>query len=193
MATLKLSVSELAKLGNVALVDAFITDDPQIEADPSYDRELQLQLYRASFWGLLDQVSEALARGTNPNVSNAKTKWTPLHAAAFQEHGAVVMALLDAGANPLLADARGFTPADFASVSDRIWPQFSFHQCVRRSRRDLIAAGLLREITQEASQPQSAGPKFLSGSSHPSSGPAHGDVLADTAAEPRGAGGFRLW
>lgn len=43
----------------------------------------------ASFWGFSDVVVSLLDRGADVNHSNKVTLWTPLHAAAFQEHGKV--------------------------------------------------------------------------------------------------------
>lgn len=47
------------------------------------------------------------ARHADVNIQNEKTGWTPMHAAAFQEHGRCVELLLNAGARHNLADSNG--------------------------------------------------------------------------------------
>jgi hypothetical protein len=53
------------------------------------------------------------------------TMWTPLHAAAFQEHGKVIKLLLERQADPSIIDYKNCSPVDFASVSEGIWPFFA--------------------------------------------------------------------
>lgn len=47
------------------------------------------------------------AHHADVNIQNEKTGWTPMHAAAFQEHGRCVELLLNAGARHNLADSNG--------------------------------------------------------------------------------------
>merc|ERR1711920_515753 len=74
------------------------------------------------------------------------TEWTPLHAAAFQEHGKITRILLDNGADPFSLDANNITPVDYGSVSIAIWPFFSVRGCERSSKHDLIEKGLIRKL-----------------------------------------------
>lgn len=108
-------------------------------------------LCAASLWGDDNMVKYLLSHGANVNAQNtgtqlrlelslpsltcdcllAATLWTPLHAAAFQEHGKVIRTLMAAGADPLVEDAKGRTPQDFATISEAIWPFFQAAGCVR--------------------------------------------------------------
>ncbi|XP_005089734.1 ankyrin-2 [Aplysia californica] len=135
-------VSTLARQGNDKLVQDFLTDDIKVQSTGPFAKKTQL--YVASFWGIKDSVNQLLEAGTNPNLQNEETLWTPLHAAAFQEHGPVVMSLLEYGAQPELPDAYHRTPADFASASDKIWPFFAALDVPRTSRGELVEKGILR-------------------------------------------------
>jgi hypothetical protein len=72
--------------------------------------------------------------------------WTPLHAAAFQEHGKVVMTLLAHGADALAEDAKQRTPKDFATISEAIWPFFQASGCVRTGKPELVLKGIVRKV-----------------------------------------------
>ena len=55
------------------------------------------------------EVSQLLAAGANPNAQD-DNGWTPLHFAAQSVSVGVTKALLDAGVNTELRDARGSSP-----------------------------------------------------------------------------------
>ncbi|CAL1525981.1 unnamed protein product [Lymnaea stagnalis] len=132
----------LARQGNDKFVQDFLGDNVKIQS--SGITASVSQLYVASFWGLKDTVRQLLEAGTNPNHQNEGTLWTPLHAAAFQEHGPVVMLLLEYGAQPEVPDSENRTPADFASASDTVWPLFAALGVVRTQRNVLIDKQILR-------------------------------------------------
>ncbi|KAI8793272.1 Ankyrin repeat and SOCS box protein 11 [Biomphalaria glabrata] len=139
------TISTLARQGNDKLVQDFLTDDFKIQSSGPLAKVSQL--YVASFWGLKDSVQHLLDAGTDPSFQNDQTLWTPLHAATFQEHGPIIMLLLDYGAQPELPDAENRTPADFASASDTIWPLFAALNIPRTPRSELINKGILRPGT----------------------------------------------
>lgn len=85
-----------------------------------------------------------LERGALVGGGNAGTLWTALHAAAFQEHAKVVRLLLDGGADPRAEDAAGRTPADYASISEAVWPFFAAAGCDRTAKAALVAKGIIR-------------------------------------------------
>ncbi|BFY99062.1 hypothetical protein BsWGS_02102 [Bradybaena similaris] len=134
-------LSTLARQGCEELVQRFLTDNVQIQCTGPTAKKTQL--YIASFWGLKDIVKQLLEAGTNPSLQNEVTLWSPLHAAAFQEHGPVIMVLLEHGAQPELMDSENRTPADFASVSDKIWPFFAALDIPRTPRKVLVEKGIL--------------------------------------------------
>ncbi|RUS73029.1 hypothetical protein EGW08_019215 [Elysia chlorotica] len=136
------NISTLARQGSDKLVQDFLTDNIKMHSTGPMAR--MSQLYFASFWGKKDTVGEILEAGTNPNLQNERTLWTPLHAATFQEHGPVVMTLLEYGAQPELPDSENRTPADFASASDKIWPFFAALGVPRTSRAELVSKEILR-------------------------------------------------
>ncbi|XP_020627599.1 ankyrin repeat and SOCS box protein 3-like [Orbicella faveolata] len=82
-------------------------------------------LFLACFWGFHDVVKTLLDKGADINAQNKDTLWTPLHAATFQEHGKIVMLLLERNAQPELPDSEGRSAKDFASASDKVWPHFA--------------------------------------------------------------------
>ena len=65
---------------------------------------------RASRRGHVACLKALLAAGADPDVANSKLQF-PLHFAAFKEHPAAVAVLLEGGANPLVLDRKGRTPA----------------------------------------------------------------------------------
>ncbi|KAH9520107.1 Ankyrin repeat and SOCS box protein 11 [Bulinus truncatus] len=136
------TISTLAKQGNDELVQDFLTEKFKIQSAGPLARVSQL--YIASFWGLKDSVQKLLEAGTDPNFQNEETLWTPLHAATFQEHGPIIMMLLEYGAQPELPDAQDRTAADFASASDTVWPLFAALNIPRTPRSDLIKKQILR-------------------------------------------------
>lgn len=206
-------LSTLAQKGDEKLVEQFMTEDIQIGG--TADEKLQSQLYIACFWGFYDVVKTLLDKGADVNAQNKETLWTPLHAAAFQEHGKIVMLLLERNGQPELPDCEGRTAKDFASASDKVWPHFAALNCPRTSKQELIEKGIIKKL-EEPSRAGSAGrpgsgPKGrLAAFSRPGSAyvlqsdpfakkrsnqesidfplgsPAGGDVLADTRTQGRG-------
>nr|XP_039254387.1 glycerophosphodiester phosphodiesterase GDE1-like [Styela clava] len=128
-------LSSLAQKGSEELVAEFFGDQPFMDSS-SLENFMQSQLYVCTFWGIHDIAKILLDNKADPNFKNAKTLWTPLHAAAFQDHGRVVMLLLEYGANPMSEDYKGRTPADFASASDKIWSHFDIMNISRTSKAD---------------------------------------------------------
>ncbi|XP_076461551.1 uncharacterized protein LOC143294036 isoform X2 [Babylonia areolata] len=194
------NLSTLAQKGDDQLVKQFLSENIQI--DGSGPEAKQSQLYIACFWGIKEIVLQLLQAGTNPNKQNRGSLWTPLHAATFQEHGPVVMMLLDNDAQPELPDSEGRTPKDFASASDKIWPLFAAMQLERTPRAELINKHIIRKgSAQTAAQQPGYGIKMAEYSG-PSSGAQSdrymqaammGDVLADDPDQmsygSRGGGG----
>ncbi|XP_059140860.1 ankyrin repeat and SOCS box protein 11-like [Physella acuta] len=135
-------LSTLARQGNDKLVQEFLTDNVRIQISGPLAKSSQL--YVACFWGIKDTVQKLLELGTNPNFQNSSTLWTPLHAAAFQEHGPVVMLLLEYGAEAEIPDAENRTAAQFASASDVIWPLFAALNIPRTPRSELVERNILR-------------------------------------------------
>ncbi|CAG5122491.1 unnamed protein product, partial [Candidula unifasciata] len=181
------SLSTLARQGNDELVQRFLTDNVQIQSTGPVANKTQL--YFASFWGLKDSVKQLLEAGTNPSLQNEGTLWTPLHAATFQEHGPVIMMLLEHGAQPELQDYENRTPADFASVSDKIWPFFAALDIPRTPRKLLVEKGILHPGSgAPLPKDTGSGPDMLAVYKSNSCGDSHGnsymaamsgDVLAD--------------
>ncbi|KAL3832301.1 hypothetical protein ACJMK2_023955 [Sinanodonta woodiana] len=144
------NLSTLAQQGDDRLVEEFLTENIKIEG--SGPEVMQSQLYIASFWGMKDMVQMLLHKGADPNHQNKGTKWTPLHAATFQEHGPVIMALLEHGAKPDMPDAERRTPIDFASASDKIWPHFAILRFSRTSRAELVDKKIIRPGSNQFSK-----------------------------------------
>ncbi|XP_021369769.1 ankyrin repeat domain-containing protein 54-like isoform X1 [Mizuhopecten yessoensis] len=130
------------------LVERFLTENISVEGNGP--EVMQSQLYIACFWGIKDIVMALLAKGCDPNSQNKGTLWTPLHAASFQEHGPIVMVLLESGAQPELPDSEGRTPKDFASASDKIWPHFAMLGLSRSRKSELIEKGVIKKVTADA-------------------------------------------
>lgn len=147
-------LSNLALKGNEELVNEFLGDQPSMDTS-TLETFLQSQLYVSCFWGLYDIVKVLLDNKADPNFQNFRTLWTPLHAAAFQDHGRIVMLLLEYGANPMSKDYKARTPADFASVSDKIWSHFDVINIPRTSVSDLIKKNILKGNPE--STPQNTG------------------------------------
>lgn len=202
-------LSTLAQQGDDLLVERFLTENIRIQG--SGPEILQSQLYISCFWGMKEIVQQLLSRGVDINFQNKGTLWTPLHAAAFQEHGPVVMVLLENGAAPEKPDSEGRTPKDFASASDKIWPHFGALGLERTPRWELVEKSVIKKVNQgvlgqDSHQRKSA--IRMSSDSRPESAYAYnsdpfihaavtGDVLADqdeerngnTADQPR----FSMW
>eukprot|EP00736_Rhodelphis_marinus_P007425 Rmarinus@m.6453 len=81
-------------------------------------------LVTAVTWGY-DAIFDLLMQhGADVNATCDGTLWAPLHAAAMQERGKMVMKLLNANAKFDQVDIFGRTPAHYASLSDEVWPFF---------------------------------------------------------------------
>ncbi|CAH3127399.1 homeobox protein Wariai [Pocillopora verrucosa] len=147
-------LSTLAQKGDEKLVEQFMTEDVQIGGGAN--EKLQSQLYIACFWGFYDVVKTLLDKGADVNAQNRDTLWTPLHAATFQEHGKIVMLLLERNAQPELPDGEGRSAKDFASASDKVWPHFAALNCPRTSKQELIEKGIIKKL-EESSRGGSSG------------------------------------
>ncbi|XP_078321625.1 uncharacterized protein LOC111111657 isoform X1 [Crassostrea virginica] len=126
------------------LVEKFLSENIKIQG--SGPEVFQSQLYISCFWGMKDIVQQLLSRGVDVNFQNKGTHWTPLHAATFQEHGPVVMVLLEQGADPGRPDSEGRTPKDFASASDKIWPHFAALGLSRTPRWELVEKSVIKKV-----------------------------------------------
>ena len=78
--------------------------------------ELTKEIVLAAEAGKLDQVKQALAKGASPDAIGANSG--ALHCAAANGHHEVVKTLLEAGANPNLADKQSFYPLQLAACKD---------------------------------------------------------------------------
>jgi hypothetical protein len=162
---------------------------------------LHSYIYTCCFWGCREVLKRILdlAEESNLNVDlnaqNKTTLWTPLHAASFQEHGPVVMLLLEKGASPAAEDSDGWTAVHYASVSDKIWPHFAARGLQRIPMQTLLDAGvivsipdsLVRSSTSARSLPMASYDRPSSVSSQSSVAAAlNGDVLAtdDSSSTP---------
>ncbi|XP_052799471.1 uncharacterized protein LOC128231078 isoform X2 [Mya arenaria] len=130
------------------LVERFLSENVKVEGQGP--EVIHSQLYIACFWGIRNVVEHLLRNRVDPNHPNRITLWTPLHAAAFQEHGPIVMMLLEYGAKPDSADSEGRTPIDFASASDKIWPHFAALGVKRVSRAELVEKRVLRPASSHS-------------------------------------------
>ena len=106
-------------------------------------------LCAAALWGNSDLLVMLIKSKADVNQQNAGTQWTALHAAAFQEHGKVCHLLLLNNAKASMKDATGCTPADFASISESIWPFFAAKGAVRSSKADLLKKGIIRKTKEQ--------------------------------------------
>mmetsp|Transcript_21862 Transcript_21862/g.61108 ORF Transcript_21862/g.61108 Transcript_21862/m.61108 type:complete len:270 (+) Transcript_21862:81-890(+) len=122
--------------------------------DPGAVNELGLDgtspLCSAAMWGndgLLRLLLESMA---SPHIRNDNgPMWTPLHAAALQEHGKACMLLLDYKADPQEKDAEGVTPCYYASCSEGVWPFFAARGCERVDKAELVQKGVLRKASSK--------------------------------------------
>ena len=81
-------------------------------------------------------------QGADANARN--DRGTPLHAAAYERHAAIVMLLLERGADPTSRDGDGRTPADYASLCEAVWPLFEARGCRRLTQSELVERGVLK-------------------------------------------------
>ncbi|XP_072015915.1 cyclin-dependent kinase inhibitor 2A-like [Amphiura filiformis] len=103
-------------------------------------------LCNAAFWGYSEIVEYLLKHDADLNASNSGTLWTPTHCAAFQDHGKVIMKLMEYQPDIMLQDSRGRTPVDFASALETIWPFFAAEGCKRTPKTDLIRLEIVRKV-----------------------------------------------
>ncbi|XP_063711848.1 ankyrin repeat domain-containing protein 50-like isoform X2 [Symsagittifera roscoffensis] len=110
---------------------------------------LQYYLYTCAFWGFSDLVSRLIEFKADVNFQNAATRWTPLHAAVFQEHSKVTMILLNGGADVSIKDSCGRTPLDFASISPKVWYLFEEQGHLKTPKQKLIDLHVLKEFASD--------------------------------------------
>ena len=101
----------------------------------------------AATWGYIDIVQLLLDAGCDPNVRNEEaSSSTALHTAACQEHGKIILMLLQAGADATLQDSEGRTACDYASVSDGLWPLFAARGYTRTPKDVLVVKRIIRKV-----------------------------------------------
>ena len=137
-------MSLLAAVGSGSLkrIGELIEDGADVD-EPGIDGTTPLCC--AAMWGVTKAAELLLDSGAEVNAGSPGTGATALHLAAFQSQGKVSMLLLAAGADPLLEDKSGRTPADYASVSEAIWPLFAAKGCKRSSKERLLRLGIIRK------------------------------------------------
>lgn len=64
--------------------------------------------------GTVQEIQDVIARGANPDAKFGEFKLAPLHFAIEYKRPTLVLALLDANADPEIRDAFGFTPLHYA-------------------------------------------------------------------------------
>lgn len=114
-----------------------------------YSNDGMTPLAVAAFWGYADIAEFLLEIGANINLCNKGTQWTPLHCAAFQGHGKVIMKLMDHNPDLTLKDNQGRTSVDFASALDSIWPFFAAAGCRRTMKSELIRMDIVKKVSQD--------------------------------------------
>ncbi len=143
------SLAEACALGLTSTVEFLIDleDTDLDECGPDGCSPLNI----AATWGYVEIVRKLLDAGCDPNQRNEDaTNSTALHAAANQEHGPIILALLSAGADAMLEDADGRTACDFASVSDALWPLFAARGYSRTPKDVLIVKRVIHKVTDPA-------------------------------------------
>ncbi|CAD5122877.1 DgyrCDS11278 [Dimorphilus gyrociliatus] len=103
----------------------------------------------AAFWGYSDIVSLLLQSNADINGTNAGTNWTPLHCAAFQDHGKVIMKLMEYNPRVDIRDHQGRTAVDFASALDSIWPFFAARNCKRTHKSELLRMNIITKLSSQ--------------------------------------------
>eukprot|EP00729_Bicosta_minor_P009070 gene9070-14585_t len=177
------------------MVEHFLTEEVVVAPVPGIDVPAQIRLYTAAFWGLHEAVKELLVAKVDVNIQNEKTGWTPMHAAAFQEHGRCVELLLNAGARHNLADSNGCTAADFASCSDKVWGHFALAGAQRRTKKELLDRRIITKVQPTAtSNAARFGLRSDSGYRKLRTGnPTGGDILEDRSrGKAEGSGSARV-
>ncbi|EGZ29963.1 hypothetical protein PHYSODRAFT_474392, partial [Phytophthora sojae] len=146
-----IDLAEAAANGSRAMVEFLLDSGVHIDT-PGKDGTTPL--CAAALWGNDTMVTYLLDKGADVGARNEGTGWTPLHAAAFQEHGKVVHILLGNQADPKMVDAEGRRAVDYASISEAIWPFFSARGCSKSLKADLVAKGIIRKIADQPEQSQ---------------------------------------
>ncbi|XP_031564924.1 receptor-interacting serine/threonine-protein kinase 4-like [Actinia tenebrosa] len=106
----------------------------------------------AAFWGYSSIVRLLLDSGADVNGCNKGTLWTPLHCAAFQGHGKVVMTIMEYKPDLTLTDSKERTAADFASAIENIWPFFAAANCKRTPKSELIRLDIVKKVSNKEIQ-----------------------------------------
>jgi hypothetical protein len=135
-------------------------------------------LCAAATWGFDEIVAVLLDARCDPNVRNSDAlASTALHVAANQEHGKIIMLLLQAGADATVEDAEGRTPCDFASVSDGMWPLFAARGLSRTPKEVLVSKRVIRKIDPAAHEFADATAGAATGTATSAGGGAGGGAL----------------
>lgn len=158
---IKTSLAEAVANGQYTTVK-FLVEESGCDLD-KLGQDGTSPLCAAALWGNVKMVEYLLSKGADVNIRNQATKWAPLHAAAFQEHGLVVHRLLQNDADPHAPDHKGRTPKDYATISEGIWPFFAAKGCTRTSKAELVRKGIVRKILKEDDSKSS---KQLEGTHH---------------------------
>lgn len=123
----------------------------------------------AAFWDSSDIVKLLMKHNADVNVRNNGTLWTPMHCAAFQGHGRVIMFLMENKPDLTLADSLGRTAVDFASTTEKIWGFFANEGCERSSKQALIDKGVITKVDapppSKSPDPDADADPFLAGNS----------------------------
>jgi uncharacterized protein len=93
----------------------------QPDAVNAYSYDGWTPLHLAAFFGQLDAVRVLLAAGADVHaVSRNSLENTPLHAATAGRHSDVALALFEAGADPQVPDAGGYSATTIASENSLV-------------------------------------------------------------------------
>ncbi|XP_071941775.1 uncharacterized protein [Antedon mediterranea] len=138
-----MDLATAAATGNKNLVQSLIQRGANINGR---SKDGFSPLCNAAFWGYSDIVEFLLEQGADVNQCNGGTRWTACHCAAFQDHGRVIMKLMNFKPNLALKDSKGRTAADFASALDSIWPFFEAEGCSRTRKQQLIEMDIIKKV-----------------------------------------------
>ena len=92
------------------VAEASQPDPPTVEAP-------DISISEAAWDGNIEAVKQHLAAGTDVNAKN-KNGWTPLHAAAFEDHKEIAELLIAKGADVNAKNRDDWTPLHFAALED---------------------------------------------------------------------------